>query len=185
MAFLLISLIPAWGQVRYGLKAGIVSSDTTDFRTTTGTGFMFGGTCTSQFSDRFAFQWEVLISKRGGSEHGIPLPGGEGGPVPDRDPALTYVELPLSFRYRFGGTDGWHSILYGGAFYSLKINGDMVWPAAKSSDAGLLAGWELGRTSASGRTWYLDIRFASGLVDTVEDHDSKSRSIFGTVGVRF
>lgn len=185
LAVVAIAAVVAQAQGHYGMKVGVVSSDTTDFWTKTGTGFILGGSYTHRLSDRAALQWEVLLSRRGGTEQGGSFPGGEGHSSPDRDPALTYLEFPVSFRYRITGNQAWSSVLYGGACVSVNVGGEMIHREKKSFDAGVLAGWELGHGMASGRTLYLDVRFASGLVDTVAGYDSRSRSVSGAVGVRF
>ncbi len=174
-------LVPCYGQTVYGAKAGLVQSDSSDFWMESGTGFAVGLTVTRPVSRRGSIQWELLLSKRGGAESG----GGVPGSTSEQDPQLTYLDVPLSFRYRVTEGGDWYSTIYGGGFVGFKINGDLSYRKARSFDAGVLAGWELGRKVSSGKTWYLDIRLAYGFVDTLEDYDSRSRSVFGTIGVRF
>ncbi len=181
IVLVLACLVPCYGQTVYGAKAGLVQSDSSDFWMDSGTGFAVGFTSTTRVSGKGSVQWELLLSKRGGAESGGGIPGSSA----KNDPQLTYLDVPVSFRYRVNEGGAWHSTVYGGAFVGFKVSGDLSYRKAKSFDSGLLAGWEIAREATSGRTWYVDFRYAYGFVDTLEDHDSRSQSFFGTVGVRF
>jgi opacity protein-like surface antigen len=179
----LLVLVPAAAHAQFGMKGGIAFSDigvengSVDFSNKTG--FAGGISYGLRLGENIALQPELLWIQK----------GGESG---NADVTLSYLELPVLFRFEIP-TGSVVPFVVAGPYADFKIGDECSVQQAnecldepKSSDFGLALGAGLRLSGETGIT--LEIRWDRGLtnINSVEEgFDAKTRAVMLLVGLSF
>jgi hypothetical protein len=194
VGFLLASGSAAGQDVTGGVKGGVnfaslvFDSDVADLNLDSRVGLVAGGFVTWPVSPRFDIQPEALVSVKGASlsEFGA-----------DADIEITYLEIPILFRYGSPISSGTSLKLFGGPSLAFKLNAEAtgeflggsedqdIDDDVESFDFGLVlgAGIDAGHLTFDGRyTWGL-----TSIANTPVENDVqvKNRTFSLMIGFRF
>ena len=191
---LLVPGLAAAQDVSGGVKGGVnfanlvFDSDVADVNLDSRVGLVAGGFVTWPISPRFDIQPEALVSVKGASFSDFGA---------DSDVELTYLEIPILFRYGSPISTGTSLKLFGGPSLAFKLNAEVtgeflgisadqdIDDEIESFDFGLLlgAGIDSGRLTFDGRyTWGLRNIAATEVEDDVQ---VKNRAFSLLIGFRF
>jgi hypothetical protein len=194
VVIMIAAAAPAAAQMNFGLVAGVVSSnpsispESSVEMNSAYTGFVGGISLSRDLSPGLALAPEALYVMKG-ADHSEPV----AGTTITTGTRISYIEVPVLFRYRIGERTRTHLFITAGPDISFKLSCSQFEGSAasmpcpddtsdgfKSTDAGLMFG-----AGDAMRRISLSVRYDLGL-NNISNDDAvsvKSRTIFGVVGL--
>ena len=186
IAVLMVGTTSVYGE-GFGVKAGVNMASMSDFDNSKSLlGFAFGGYYSFSLSENVEIQPEVLFSQKG-------VKFEETIGVFDLTESfnLTYLEIPILFKYNFSG-ETLKPYVFAGPYIGLKLSAkykrEVNGVEAPDEDLDGVKGMDFGATFGAGFAYgsiSLDVRYSLGLAKVAEDGDTKNSSLSVMVGYGF